>query len=73
VPAQLPLPQLAEYDPTSVRRLLQIDQEFRERPSLRVAERLGHSSVGVTLDRYSHVVGGMDREAADWVASLILG
>lgn len=25
------------------------------------------------MDRYSHVVGGMDREAADQVAALILG
>lgn len=35
-----------------------------------VQERLGHSSISVTLDRYSHVTEGMDREAAEQVASL---
>jgi len=29
-----------------------------------VQERLGHSSVVLTLDTYSHVLGGMQREAA---------
>lgn len=28
-----------------------------------VAERLGHSTVGITLDRYSHVLKGMQEEA----------
>ena len=36
-----------------------------------VSERLGHSSVAITLDRYSHVTEGMDREAAETVAALI--
>jgi integrase len=36
-----------------------------------VQERLGHSSVAITLDRYSHVIEGMDREAAEVVASMI--
>ena len=36
-----------------------------------VSERLGHSSVGITLDRYSHAVPAMDAEAAEVVASLI--
>ena len=36
-----------------------------------VQERLGHSSISITLDRYSHVVEGMDREAAEKVAALI--
>lgn len=30
-----------------------------------VSERLGHSNVGITLDQYTHVVEGMDREAAE--------
>lgn len=30
-----------------------------------VSERLGHSSVGITLDVYSHVLPGMQEEAAD--------
>ncbi len=30
-----------------------------------VQERLGHSDVGMTLNRYSHVMPGMQRQAAD--------
>lgn len=30
-----------------------------------VAERLGHSTVTLTLDRYSHVLPSIQREAAD--------
>ena len=30
-----------------------------------VSERLGHASVGITLDTYSHVTPGMQREAAE--------
>ncbi len=33
-----------------------------------VSERLGHSTVGITLDTYSHVVQGLDAEAATTVA-----
>lgn len=40
-------------------------------PAKVVSERLGHSTVAITLDRYSHVVEGMDRDAAERVASLI--
>ncbi len=36
-----------------------------------VQERLGHSSIAITLDRYSHVIDGMDRGAAELVAALI--
>jgi len=36
-----------------------------------VQERLGHSSISITLDRYSHVIDGMDRDAAETVAALI--
>ena len=36
-----------------------------------VSERLGHASVAITLDVYSHVVPGMRREAADEVAALL--
>jgi integrase len=35
-----------------------------------VCERLGHSSVAITLDVYSHAIPSMQREAADVVASL---
>jgi integrase len=37
-----------------------------------VQERLGHSSIGITLDTYSHVVQGMQAEAAAKVAGLLL-
>jgi integrase len=30
-----------------------------------VSERLGHASVSITLDVYSHVVKGMQEEAAE--------
>lgn len=36
-----------------------------------VQERLGHSSVALTLDRYSHVIEGMDRDAAERVAEMV--
>jgi len=38
-----------------------------------VSERLGHSSVSITADTYQHVTEGLDRQAADTVARLILG
>lgn len=38
-----------------------------------VSERLGHASVGFTLDVYSHVMPGMQEDAAATVAALIVG
>ena len=38
-----------------------------------VSERLGHATVGITLDLYSHVTPAIGREAADVVASSIFG
>jgi integrase len=38
-----------------------------------VSERLGHSSIAVTIDRYSHAVPGLQREAAGVIGDLILG
>ena len=37
-----------------------------------LSERLGHSSIAVTIDRYSHVIPNIDRNAADVVAQHIL-
>jgi hypothetical protein len=37
-----------------------------------VSERLGHATIAITLDVYSHVIPGMDAAAANAVASLIL-
>lgn len=36
-----------------------------------VSERLGHSSVKVTLDRYSHAIPALEETAAELVASLV--
>ena len=38
-----------------------------------MSERLGHATVAITLDIYSHVIPGMDELAANTVAGLILG
>jgi integrase len=38
-----------------------------------MAERLGHATVGITLDTYSHVAPALARHAADDLAALILG
>ena len=38
-----------------------------------VSERLGHASVAFTLSVYGHMIPGLDREAADQVAAMILG
>jgi integrase len=42
-------------------------------PAKVISERLGHATIAVTMDIYSHVLPGLDREAADAVARLILG
>ena len=38
-----------------------------------VSERLGHSSIAVTIDLYSHAVPGLQREAAGVIGDLIFG
>jgi integrase len=38
-----------------------------------ISERLGHATVQITLDTYSHVLPGLDAQAAETVARLILG
>ena len=42
-------------------------------PAKVISERLGHATIAVTMDIYSHVLPGLDREAAGTVARLILG
>ncbi|MEO8696043.1 MAG: site-specific integrase [Acidimicrobiales bacterium] len=37
-----------------------------------VQERLGHATIGITLGVYSHVTAGMQRDAANTVAALLL-
>jgi integrase len=36
-----------------------------------VSERLGHSTIAITLDVYSHAIPSLQREAADAIAALI--
>lgn len=38
-----------------------------------VSERLGHSTVSITLDTYSHTIPSMQEEAAEKVAALVAG
>jgi integrase len=38
-----------------------------------VSERLGHSSITITLDTYSYAIPGLQRDAAERVAALIPG
>jgi integrase len=38
-----------------------------------ISERLGHASVGITIDTYAHVLPSQDRETADTLARVILG
>lgn len=38
-----------------------------------ISQRLGHASVGITLDTYSHVLPAADEETAHTLAALILG
>jgi hypothetical protein len=37
-----------------------------------VSERLGHSSVSITLDIYSHAIPALQESAAELVATLVL-
>jgi integrase len=42
-------------------------------PAKVMSERLGHAKVGITLDLYSHVVPGMQEDAAAKLGALVLG
>jgi Phage integrase family len=42
-------------------------------PAKVVSERLGHENIAITVDTYSHVLPGLDAQAAGTVARLILG
>jgi integrase len=43
-----------------------------EHPKI-VQERLGHSDISMTLNRYSHVTPGMQKRAADNLSSALNG
>jgi integrase len=38
-----------------------------------ISERLGHASIGITIDTYAHVLPKADQETAETLARLILG
>lgn len=38
-----------------------------------VSERLGHATVAVTLDTYSHAVPALQEDAAELIAGLVFG
>ena len=38
-----------------------------------VSERLGHASIAITMDTYSHAIPSLDAEAASAVAALVFG
>ena len=40
-------------------------------PSIDCYPDLGHATIGITLDTYSHVVGSLQREAADQLDELL--
>ena len=42
-------------------------------PAKVVSERLGHANIAITMDTYSHVLPGLDEQAAGQVARVILG
>jgi integrase len=42
-------------------------------PAKVVSERLGHATIAITLDTYTHIIPGMDAAAVNTVADLILG
>jgi hypothetical protein len=38
-----------------------------------ISQRLGHATIAITMDTNSHVIPGLDEQAAQTVARLILG
>ena len=38
-----------------------------------VSERLGHATIAITLDTYSHVMPSLQSDVADTVAALVFG
>jgi hypothetical protein len=38
-----------------------------------ISQRLGHATIAITMDTYSHAIPGLDEQAAETVARLILG
>jgi len=66
--AQTDLPQIRFHDLRHTAATLMLARGLH--PKI-VQERLGHSSISMTLDTYSHVVPSLQREAADKIEQLI--
>jgi integrase len=56
----------------SDRRHSQLASSTRENPKV-VSERLGHTKVAFTLDRYGHVLPGMQEKAAAKLEAILFG
>ena len=67
--AKLPVPRIRLHDLRHTHASLGLQAGV---PAKIMSERLGHASVGFTLDVYTHVIPGHDQEAAEKVARLIL-
>lgn len=65
-----PLPRLCLHDLRHTWATLALEAGIH--PKI-VSERLGHSTISITLDLYSHVVPGMQSEAAEQVSAMIFG
>lgn len=67
--AKLPVPRIRLHDLRHTHATLGLQAGV---PAKIMSERLGHASVGFTLDVYTHVLPGHDQDAANQVAGLIL-
>jgi hypothetical protein len=38
-----------------------------------ISERLGHSQIGITMDMYSHIMPGMQKQAAEKIDMILAG
>ena len=56
------LPQVRMHDLRHTHATLALQADIHPKV---VSERLGHASIGITLDMYSHVMPGMQEEAAE--------
>jgi integrase len=68
--AEAGLPRLRLHDLRHTMATLMLAQG--EHPKI-VSERLGHATVGITLDTYSHVLPGLQAAAADRLAAVLGG
>ena len=46
-------------------------EPFKETSRFAVSKRLGHATVSITLDTYSHAIPALQEEAAERIAELV--